>query len=361
MPEPSEPHVEVAATQVPFADLHVGSLLAGSLNAITDVRGVMVGHVTLYHPEAGICTGVTAIRPHPGNPFREKVAAGVHVINGFGKAMGLAQITELGTLETPIVLTNTLSVGTAAEGLVRWMLALDPGIGGRAGTVNPVVLECNDGYLNDIRALAVRPEHVMQALAGAAAGPVSEGAVGAGTGMICYGYKGGIGTASRVVVSAAGTFTLGGLVLANFGRRQDLRILGKPVESPPQGVSPPDAGGGSGGSVIVVLATDAPLTSRQLGRLARRAVVGLVRTGSHIAHGSGDFVVAFSTAARFSHDAPDQVAWLGYLPDRGETFAQLIVATADVTEECVYHALFRARPIRGHRGRVVPVLRTQES
>lgn len=400
--------------------LQVGDLPTGPLNAITDVAGVMVGHHTLYRPDAGVCTGVTAIRPHPDNPFREKVWAAAHVINGFGKAMGLVQIAELGTLETPIVLTNTLSVGIAAHGLVRWMLAMDAEIGDRAGTVNPVVLECSDAYLNDQRALAIQPEHVLLALdnaragstlppaGGAARGPgmrahggasgvapggsdssggrPEEGAVGAGTGMICYGYKGGIGTASRVVAGPAGTFVVGVLVLANFGRRGELRFLGRPVaasrdaagdacgsadradgasRSPDaqpgrvraQGRQDEGSGASRGdGSVIVVVATDAPLTSRQLGRLARRAVVGLSRTGSHISHGSGEFVLAFSTAARVPHQAPDEVISIRLLPDHGETFAGLLVAVADATEECVYNALLRAHTTRGFRGRVVEAL-----
>ncbi|MEW6546968.1 MAG: P1 family peptidase [Bacillota bacterium] len=349
----------------------VGELPVGPGNAITDVAGVLVGHVTLYQPELGVCTGVTALRPHPGNVFREKVVAAVHVINGYGKAMGLAQVAELGTLETPVVLTNTLSVGTVAEGLVRWMLEQDPGIGGSAGTVNPVVMECNDGYLNDIRLLAVRPEHVRQALEVAASVPPREGAVGAGTGMVCYGFKGGIGTASRVVMGEAGTFTLGVLVLANFGRRRDLTILGFPVglrlgvdaagagTADARGAAPGGAeagcavAGDRGGSVIVVVATDAPLTSRQLGRLARRAVVGLARTGSYVGHSSGDFVLAFTTATRYCHDASDGVYWAGFLPDHGGTFSGLSRAVVEATEEAVLNALFRATTTRGRLGRVV--------
>lgn len=340
----------------------VGELPVAAQNSITDVPGVLVGHVTLYDPDRGLCTGVTAVRPHPGNLFREKVPAAVQVINGFGKAMGLAQVAELGTLETPVVLTTTLSVGTAAEGLVRWMLDRDPGIGGRAGTVNPVVLECNDGYLNDARLLAVRPHHVMQALELCSGVPPLEGAVGAGTGMVCYGFKGGIGTASRVVMGDAGTFTVGVLVLANFGRRRDLTVLGVPVGlllergGGPGWQRPERRARGQGGSVIVVVATDAPLGSRQLGRLARRAVVGLARTGSWIGHSSGDFVIAFTTATRYRHDAPDRVHWAGFLPDHGGTFSGLARAVAEATEEAVLNALFRATTTRGRLGRVAEAL-----
>ncbi|MEW6398853.1 MAG: P1 family peptidase [Bacillota bacterium] len=332
----------------------VGELPAGPGNAVTDVAGVLVGHVTLYRPEEGVCTGVTAVRPHPGNIFREKVPAAVHVINGFGKATGLAQVAELGTLETPVVLANTLAVGSAADGLVRWMLEQDPGIGGPAGTVNPVVMECNDGYLNDARLPAVRPEYVTRALEAAGPLPPPEGAVGAGTGMVCYGFKGGIGTASRVVAGEAGTFTVGVLVLANFGRRRDLTILGVPV-----GMHLEKRGAEAGvgdGSVIVLVATDAPLGARQLGRLARRGVVGLARTGSFVGHGSGDFVLAFSTATRYRHDAPDRVQWAAFLPDHGATFAGLMRAVVEGTEEAVLNALFRATTTRGRLGRVVEAL-----
>lgn len=344
----------------------VGELPVGRANAITDVAGVLVGHVTLHEPERGICTGVTAVRPHPGNTFRDKVAAAACVINGYGKATGLAQVAELGTLETPVVLTNTLSVGTAAEGLVRWMLDQDAGIGGSAGTVNPVVMECNDGYLNDIRLLAVRPHHVREAVEGAAADPPGEGAVGAGTGMVCYGFKGGIGTASRVVKGEAGTFALGVLLLANFGRRRDLTVLGVPVglhlerarHPSGRGADQPsrEAAGTDGGSVIVVVATDAPLTSRQLGRLAGRVVVGLARTGSYVAHGSGDFALAFSTACRYRHDAPDRVYRAGFVLDHGETFSRLMRAVVEATEEAVLNALFRATTTRGYLGREVDAL-----
>ena len=347
----------------------VGELPTGPGNAITDVAGVLVGHVTLYRPEEGVCTGVTAVRPHPGNTFREKVAAAVHVINGFGKATGLAQVAELGTLETPVILTNTLAVGSAAEGLIRWMLEQDPGIGGAAGTVNPVVMECNDGYLNDARRREVGPEHVSRALEEAGPLPPAEGAVGAGTGMVCYGFKGGIGTASRLVTGEAGTFTVGVLVLANFGRRRDLTVLGVPVgtlleerrRAPRTPPGEAEAGRpGEGGSVIVLVATDAPVDARQLGRMARRGVVGLARTGSFVGHGSGDFVLAFSTATRYRHDAPDRVCWAPFLPDHGATFAALMRAVVESTEEAVLNALFRATTTRGRLGRTVEALPVQE-
>ena len=315
------------------------------MSAITDVPGVRVGHVTLIDGDGphAVRTGVTAVIPGE-DAFRRKMAAGAHVINGFGKMAGIAQVVELGRLETPILLTNTLSVWQAGHGLVQYVLRGDPAI----GSVNPVVGECNDGYLNDIQGLHVRAEHALAALEGAAGGPVPEGPVGAGTGMVCYGWKGGIGTASRAWAAAAldgRPVTLGALVLANFGRRADLRVRGCPVgrwlaEAPP----PPTSG--EGGSVIVLLATDAPLTSRQLTRVARRASAGLARTGSVHHHGSGDFALAFSTAR----------AYPPFLADEGELLNPFFVAAADVVEEAVLRALRAGRDMTGRGGRRVQAL-----
>jgi D-aminopeptidase len=315
------------------------------MSGITDVAGVRVGHVTLNHDDGphAVRTGVTAIVPGE-EMFRRKMAAGAHVINGFGKMAGLAQVAELGRLETPILLTNTLSVWQAGDGLVQHMLRGDPAI----GSVNPVVGECNDGHLNDIQGLHVRPEHALAALDVAAGGSVEEGPVGAGTGMVCYGWKGGIGTASRSWASTAlggGQVTLGALVLANFGRRGDLVVRGCPVgrllaEAPPAPTS------GEGGSVIVLLATDAPLTSRQLTRVARRAAAGLARTGSVYHHGSGDFALAFSTAR----------AYPPFLADEGELLNPFFVAAADVVEESVLRALRAGRDMVGRDGHRVEAL-----
>ncbi|HEY8393845.1 MAG TPA: P1 family peptidase, partial [Thermaerobacter sp.] len=303
-------------------------------------------------------TGVTVVVP-PGDLreiYERKFVAAVHVINGFGKALGLAQVAELGRLETPILLTNTLAVWRATDALIDRILAAHEGIGVTAPTVNPVAGECNDGYLNDIRGRHVRREHIYAALDGAAGGPVPEGAVGAGTGMICYGFKGGIGTSSRVWPSPLDgqPITLGCLVLANFGRRRDLRIAGVPVgrllDEPARPAGPPPAGAGEpageGGSVVVILATDAPLTSRQLGRIARRAAAGLARTGTVYWHGSGDFVLAFSTAR----------ALPPYLPDEGAYLNPFFQAAADVTEEAVLRALVAARPMTGRDGHCVEAL-----
>lgn len=348
----------------------------GPHNAITDVAGVRVGHVTLIEGEGPlrpgrgpVRTGVTVVVP-PGDLreiYERKFVAAVHVINGFGKALGLAQVAELGRLETPVLLTNTLAVWRAADALVDCVLAAHEGIGVTAPTVNPVAGECNDGYLNDIRGRHVGPEHVAAALDGAAGGPVPEGSVGAGTGMVCYGFKGGIGTSSRVWSSplTGHPVTLGCLVLANFGRRRDLRIAGVPVgrllEEPARPAGRRPAGGppagpgeppGEGGSVIVILATDAPLTSRQLGRIARRAAAGLARTGTVYWHGSGDFVLAFSTVR----------ALPPYLPDEGSYLNPLFAAAADATEEAVIRALVAARPMTGrdgHRVEALPVERVR--
>lgn len=314
------------------------------MGGITDVPGVRLGHVTLIEGDGAhaVRTGVTAIIPGE-DMFRRKMAAGVQVINGYGKMAGLAQVAELGRLETPIVLTNTLSVWAAGEGLVRHMLRAEPAI----RSVNPVVGECNDGHLNEIEGLHVRPEHALAALDAAVAGPVAEGAVGAGTGMVCYGFKGGIGTAGRVWSARpiGRAVTMGALVLANFGRRDDLLVHGFPVgrllaEAPP----PPTSG--EGGSVIVILGTDAPLTSRQLTRVARRAAAGLARTGSVYSHGSGDFALAFSTAR----------AYPPFLDDEGELMTPFFHAAADLVEEAVLRALRAGRDMVGREGRRVEAL-----
>ncbi len=313
----------------------------GPHNAITDVAGVRVGHVTLISDEPAVVrTGVTAIVPRE-DVFHRKVTAAVHVINGYGKATGLVQIEETGYIETPIVLTNTLCVGRAVDGLIGYMLEEVPGIGEELGTVNPVVAECNDGYLNQARYRAVEPGHVAEAVRRARSGPVEEGSVGAGTGMTSFRFKSGIGTASRKL----GEHTLGVLVLANFGRRRDLTIAGVPVgRELDEGRDRADDG-----SAVVILATDAPCEFRLLGRVARRAVAGLVRTGSALAHGSGDFVIAFSTRAPRPLD------------EAGELVEGLFRAAAAATEEAVLNSLLAARDMTGYRGRTVPALPLQET
>lgn len=295
----------------------LGAMSPGPLNVITDVAGVRVGHVTIVRGSGPLVrgvgpvrTGVTALLPHGENIFTAKVPAAAAVFNGFGKTIGLVQIDELGQLETPILLTNTLSVGRVADALVGYMLEQYPAIGVTTGTVNPVVCECNDGLLNDIGGRHVGEPEVRAALDSAAGGPMAEGNIGAGTGMTTYGFAGGIGTASRRLTQEQGGYTLGALVLANFGRRGELLIAGVPVgrELERQGQqpratlkTPPEER--EQGSVIVLLATDAPLDARQLGRLTRRVPLGLARTGTHGGHGSGDLAIAYSTAQRIPHDS----------------------------------------------------------
>lgn len=343
-----------------------GSLEVGRHNAITDVEGVRVGHVTLVDdgatdpPRGQARTGVTVVLPHAENLFREKVVAAFHIVNGFGKATGSTQVHELGVLETPIALTNTLSVGAAFEGLVQDALRTNPEIGRTTGTVNPVVAECSDARLNDIRALLVRPEHVLQAINAAKGGPVEEGSVGAGTGMTCYGWKGGIGTASRIVVGARRSSAVGALVLANFGQARDLRIAGVPVGElllPPREHPPAQD---AGGSCVVVLATSAPIDARQLGRLARRAQNGLARTGTFGEHGSGEYVIAFSTATRVAHAPTEPLTHVPLLSEDGPLIDLLFRAVTESTEEAVVNALVTARPIGSPDGMVSPPLPLDE-
>jgi len=341
------------------AGIQIGELPPGALNAITDVAGVRVGHATLVagegrlRPGQGpIRTGVTVILPYGGNVFRQKVRGAVHTINGFGKACGFEEVRELGVIEAPIALTNTLNVGLVADALVTYSLSQSPEIGIQTGTVNVVVGECNDGFLNDIQGRHVRAAHVHAALEAAAVGPGAVGGVGAGAGTSCFGWKGGIGTASRVVPSGAGGYTVGALVQSNFGRPHDLTICGVPVG---QRIAPPGSGPGvtrEQGSIMIVLATDAPLVSRQLGRLCGRAGVGLARSGSHHAHGSGDFVIAFSTAQRIEHDPAALTMTATLLADERAAMTWLFPAVAEAVEEAILNSLFRAETVVGRDGNV---------
>lgn len=321
------------------------SLPSGEHNAITDVPGVRVGHQTLS--DGGLATGVTAVIPHAGNLFRQKVRAAVEVINGFGKSTGLVQIAELGTIETPILLTNTFGVAACTEALIRRAIADNPAIGRETSTVNAVVCECNDGTINDIQALAVSPEDAFAALAAAASGRVEQGSVGAGRGMTAFGFKAGIGSASRRMHIADRDFTLGALVLANFGRAGDL-VLPDGRRPDPGSVSHSEKG-----SVIVVLATDLPLGDRQLQRVARRAGAGLARLGAFWGHGSGDIVLGFTTADQIAHDAPAFQSMtcidenLIDLPFR---------AAVEATQEAVLNALCAAPGETGRTGKHYPSL-----
>jgi D-aminopeptidase len=317
------------------------------LNAITDVAGVRVGHTTLVVGD-NVRTGVTAVVPHAGNVFQDKVPGAVFVGNAFGKLAGSTQVEELGTIESPIVLTNTLSVGAAIEGVVRWTLQ-QPG-NQDVRSVNALVGETNDGGLNDIRGLHVRPEHVVAAINAAREGPVEEGSVGAGTGTRAFTWKGGIGTSSRRLDVRAGGYTVGVLVQSNYGG--SLMMVGAPVgrEMPARprsaafGLDNPDDG-----SCMIVVATDAPLDARDLKRLAARALYALARTGSSYSNGSGDYAIAFSTASdlrvRFGDNAPRART---LLPTDG--VSGLFLAALEATEEAVYNSLLKATTVESRAG-----------
>lgn len=322
--------------------LEPGILSPGPLNAITDVAGVRVGHVTLSEPES-IRTGVTAILPHGGNLYQDKVPAGYIVGNGYGKFMGSSQIEELGEIETPIVLTNTLSVPRGADGILDWILN-QPG-NENVGSVNAVVGETNDGYLNDIRARVVTPAHVVEAIETASTGSVEEGGVGAGAGTIAFGWKGGIGTSSRQLPAALDNYTVGVLVQSNFGGV--LQMDGLPVGEElgqyylRRTLEDPSADG----SIIIVIATDAPLSDRNLTRLARRGIAGLARTGASMTNGSGDYVIAFSThdAVRRTQDRRSDVT--SYPEVANSDMSPLFQAVIEATEEAIYNSMLMAETV----------------
>ncbi|MDE2676658.1 MAG: P1 family peptidase [Gemmatimonadota bacterium] len=371
--------------------IEVGVFAAGTYNAITDVRGVLVGHATVISGD-DVRTGVTAIRPHGGNLYRDRVPAAIHVGNGFGKLLGVTQVRELGELETPVLLTCTLCVWRAADAMVEWALGMDGMEGVRS--INPVVGETNDGGLNDIRSRPVTEAHVRAALEGAASGPVGEGSVGAGTGTSAFGWKGGIGTSSRVLPGPLGGYAVGVLVQSNFGGI--LQIAGAPVgrelgrysfrnqvgsRGAPEpeerrgdprrggGASDPGRGGGasgrdprgsaggpqveerqgeSQGSIMIVVATDAPLSERNLERVARRAIMGLSRTGSFASNGSGDYVIAFSTAEGVRRRPGEDVRSVSDLSN--ERMSAIFQATVEATEEAVYNSMFKAVAVSSRWG-----------
>ena len=320
-----------------------GILQPGPLNAITDVAGVEVGHVTLIEGRS-IRTGVTAIVPHGGNVFQLKVPAAVFPANAFGKAAGFLQIEELGNLETPIVLTNTLCVGTAVQAVVDWTLR-QPG-NEEVRSVNAVVGETNDGFLNDIRRCAIRDVDVERAIEEAEGGPVVEGSVGAGTGTSAFGWKGGIGTASRLLPESLGGFTVGALVQSNFGGV--LMIDGMRVGEALDNFSYRSHVEAEGGSCMIVLATDAPLSPRNLERLAARAVMGLARTGSFMANGSGDFVIAFSTRNPVPYEVVDSIHGEELL--HNDFTSPLFLATVEAVEEAVLNSILKATTVTGRDG-----------
>ena len=340
-----------------------GVFAPGPLNAITDVAGVRVGHATIVEGER-VRTGVTAVLPHGGNLFQDKVAGAVFVGNAFGKLAGSTQVDELGTIETPIVLTNTLAVGTAVEAVVEHTLA-QPG-NEAVRSVNALVGETNDGGLNDIRSRPVTRAHVRAAVQAAAEGPVAEGTVGAGTGTVCFGWKGGIGTSSRVLPARFGGHRLGVLVQTNFDGVLAVdgvpvgRELGQHAFAESRGadhaVPPPRE---AGGSCMIVVATDAPLGARDLKRLAARALFGLARTGAAYSNGSGDYSIAFSTALKIRHGAPATPA---VALVTGDALSPLFEAALEATEEAVLNSLFRATSVTasGHTVEAIPIDRVRE-
>ena len=335
-----------------------GIFRTGAHNAITDVAGVMVGQTTVVEGDS-VRTGVTAILPHGGNLFFDRVPAALHVGNGYGKLLGVTQLRELGELETPILLTCTLCVWKAADAMVEWMLAR-PGMEG-VGSINPVVGETNDGGLNAIRSRPIRPDHVRQALESAASGAVAEGGVGAGAGTIAFGWKGGIGTSSRVLPSALGGYTLGVLVQSNFGGV--LQIMGAPVgKELGRYAFKDDTDDEHGdGSIMIVIATDAPLSDRNLERLAARAIMGLARTGSSASNGSGDYVLAFSTAPSVRRGVPTAGSATPPAMRRGVTdlandaMSALFQGVVEATEESIYNSLFAATTVSSN-GRTIDAL-----
>jgi D-aminopeptidase len=318
----------------------IGKLKTGERNLITDVTGVKVGHYTLK--SGNINTGVTAIIPHEGNLFKNKLVAASHVINGFGKTTGTIQINELGTIETPILLTNTLNVGKVSDALVEYMLEKNEDIGMTTGTVNPIICECNDGYLNDIRGRHIEQEHVLKSLEGAKE-IFEEGAVGAGTGMTCYGLKGGIGSASRIVNLNDRDYAVGVLVLSNFGAKEDLVIdgikIGKRICEEMSDYE------SDKGSIIVIIATDIPMSERQLLRVCKRVPVGIIRTGSYIGNGSGEIAIAFSTANKIPHYGTEDIVEIKILNE--DRMDLVFRAVAEATEEAILNSMIGAETTTG--------------
>jgi len=344
----------VIAQRARARDLGVkpGVFPPGKLNAITDVGGVRVGHTTVIEGDS-VRTGVTAILPHGGNLFNERVPAALHVGNGFGKITGVTQLQELGELETPILLTCTLCVWKTADAMVGWLLE-QPGMA-NVRSINPVVAETNDGTLNDIRSRPIKPEHVRAALTSATNGPVAEGAVGAGTGTVAFGWKGGIGTSSRVLPASLGGWTVGVLVQTNFGGI--LQVLGAPVGKElgqyafkREAESPGDRGDGS---CVMVIATDAPLSDRNLERLAARAIMGLARTGSSASNGSGDYVLAFSTNEKVRRAVTATRLTTEELAN--EQMSGLFEGAVEATEEAIYNSLFEATTTKSN-GRTIEAI-----
>lgn len=319
--------------------VNIGRLKTGKYNYITDVDGIKVGHSTIDLGD--VKTGVTAIIPCEGNIFKEKLISACYVINGFGKSVGLIQIEELGLLETPILLTNTLNVGKVSDALIEYVLQDNEDIGVTTGSVNPVVCECNDSFLNNIRKRSVEKQHVFEAL-NSASRELVEGDVGAGKGMKCYGYKGGIGSSSRVIEVNNNKYTVGVLVLSNFGRKEDLIINGKQIN---KNIIDEEL---EKGSIIFIVATDAPLSSRQLKRVIKRVEIGLHRTGSFMGNGSGEIVIGFTTANRVKHYEQSETVNINIWSENKIDY--LFRGVAEATEEAILNSMITARSVEGRNG-----------
>ncbi len=333
------------------AGIITGVLPAGKMNAITDVEGVQVGHVTRIEGD-DIRTGVTAILPHTDNVFQQKVPAAIYIGNGFGKLAGYSQVAELGYMETPIILTNTLSVPEASNALITF--TLEQPSNNKVRSVNPVVGETNDGYLNDIRGRHITDQDVMKAIESASSGIVQEGNVGAGTGTVCFGFKGGIGSASRKLPESLGGYTIGVLVQTNFGGV--LVVNGAPVGKELGKYAFKNRIESSDGSCMIIVATDAPVTSRNLKRLAKRALLGMGKTGGIASSGSGDYVIAFSTDVSLRDSYQSDSNMTGNHELRNDRMSPLFMAAIEATEEAIINSLFAAETMEGYQGRVVEEL-----
>lgn len=330
----------------------IGVLKTGPYNAITDIAGVKVGHTTLIKGDS-VRTGVTAILPHEGNIYQQKVPAAIYIGNGYGKLAGYSQVKELGNIETPIILTNTLSVPTASNALISYTLGLEGNETVRS--VNSIVGETNDGYLNDIRGRHIQEKHVFQALETARTGPVVEGNIGAGTGTICFGYKGGIGTSSRKIPNTLGGYTVGVLVQTNFGGVLEINgvPVGKELNKYPYENQIKET---ADGSCMMVVITDAPLSARNLERVAKRAMMGLAKTGGIASNGSGDYVIALSTAKNtLLTNSADSIFYKTEVL-RNEDVTPLFLATIEATEEAIINSLFAAKAMTGNKGHKVPAI-----
>ncbi len=346
--------------------ISLGRYRPGKYNAITDVAGVLVGHSTIIRGhgplkpgEGPVRTGVTAILPNGGNVFDERVVGGGFILNGAGEVSGMTQVMEWGLLETPILLTNTLSVGACSDAMIRYLVERYPGIGAEHDVIIPLVGECDDSWLNDIAGRHVKREHVIEAIANAATGAVAEGNVGGGTGMICCDFKGGIGTASRKLPEKHGGYTIGVLVMSNFGKMHNLRVGGLPVgeileqrfKAVPRRIN-------NYGSIITVVATDAPLQTHQLNRLAKRAALGIGRVGSYAAHGSGEIILTFSTANKVPRETKKMIYRLKILLD--QRMDPLYEAVIEATDEAILNSLCMARDMDGVNGNFSPALPIHE-